>query len=411
MAPVVVEIQVQRIAPAHGIGRLHPFIAVDHISDVAGRPTQAPVFARPGQIGARLVLGIADFADIVDLAASPVPAVGSLTDAELNEIGEPVMLHCQPAGDSLPDPESCLLTGILPQQALRDGLPEHEFAARIESELARDGTVTLDGLGLDDATLARVERIHVVACGTSFHAGLVGRYLIEDWAHIPVHVEVASEYRYRTCLAGPGDLVIGITQSGETADTLAALRHAQSLGMTQTLTICNVATSAMVRECEFAYITRAGAEIGVASTKAFTTQLAALFLLAATLAKQAGRLDAAAEVAQLAALRHLPVDHWGIPTGASEECPAKSESLGDRVFDDGFDEVPQGAVFALAGGDRRIEVVFNRGFPAVQIFAPGNDDVVGIEPMTAPTNALRKGGYSTAVPGRPASASFTIRVR
>ncbi|MDQ1319188.1 MAG: aldose 1-epimerase [Actinomycetota bacterium] len=110
-------------------------------------------------------------------------------------------------------------------------------------------------------------------------------------------------------------------------------------------------------------------------------------------------------------LRHLPVDHWGIPTGASEECPAKSESLGDRVFDDGFDEVPQGAVFALAGGDRRIEVVFNRGFPAVQIFAPGNDDVVGIEPMTAPTNALRKGGYSTAVPGRPASASFTIRVR
>ena len=110
-------------------------------------------------------------------------------------------------------------------------------------------------------------------------------------------------------------------------------------------------------------------------------------------------------------LRHLPVDHWGIPTGASEECPAKSESLGDRVFDDGVDEVPQGAVFALTGGDRRIEVVFNRGFPAVQIFAPGNDDVVGIEPMTAPTNALRKGGYSTAVPGRPASASFTIRVR
>lgn len=110
-------------------------------------------------------------------------------------------------------------------------------------------------------------------------------------------------------------------------------------------------------------------------------------------------------------LRHLPVDHWGIPTGVSEEWPAKSESLGDRVFDDGFDEVPQGGVFALTGGDRRIEVVFNRGFPAVQIFAPGNDDVVGIEPMAAPTNALRKGGYSTAVPGRPASASFTIRVR
>jgi aldose 1-epimerase len=84
--------------------------------------------------------------------------------------------------------------------------------------------------------------------------------------------------------------------------------------------------------------------------------------------------------------------------------------LGSRTFDDGFDEVPQGGKFALSGGDRRIEVTFDHGFPAVQIFAPGNDDVVGIEPMAAPTNALRKGGYSAAVPGRPASATFTIRV-
>ena len=100
-----------------------------------------------------------------------------------------------------------------------------------------------------------------------------------------------------------------------------------------------------------------------------------------------------------------------LPTGATEEWSAMSETLGERVFDDGFDEVPPGAVFALSGGDRRIEVVFNHGYPAVQIFAPKNDDVVGIEPMAAPTNALRKGGYSTAVPGRPASASFSIRLR
>ena len=109
-------------------------------------------------------------------------------------------------------------------------------------------------------------------------------------------------------------------------------------------------------------------------------------------------------------LRHLPVDNWGIPTGVTETWPAMSGELGDKTFDDGFDEVPQGSKFALSGGDRRIEVIFDHGYPAAQIFAPHNDDVIGIEPMTAPTNALRKGGYSTAVPGRPASAKFTIRV-
>ena len=108
-------------------------------------------------------------------------------------------------------------------------------------------------------------------------------------------------------------------------------------------------------------------------------------------------------------LRHLPVDNWGIPTGATEEWPQMAQELGDKTFDDGFDEVPQGSTFALSGGNRRIEVVFDCGYPAVQIFAPSNDSVVGIEPMAAPTNALRKGGYSVAVPGRPAVAKFTIR--
>ena len=100
-------------------------------------------------------------------------------------------------------------------------------------------------------------------------------------------------------------------------------------------------------------------------------------------------------------LRHLPVDNWGIPTGDDRGLAGHVETLGDKIFDDGFDEVPQGAVFALSGGDRRIEVIFEQGYPAAQIFAPANDDVVGIEPMAAPTNALRKGGYSVAVPGRP----------
>jgi glucosamine--fructose-6-phosphate aminotransferase (isomerizing) len=121
-----------------------------------------------------------------------------------------------------------------------------------------------------------------------------------------VNVEIASEYRYRASVPNPNALVVTISQSGETADTLAALRHARAQGMTSTLTICNVATSAMVRECRLSFITRAGVEIGVASTKAFTTQLTALFLLALSLAQVRGRLDDEREAAHLKALRHLP---------------------------------------------------------------------------------------------------------
>jgi glucosamine--fructose-6-phosphate aminotransferase (isomerizing) len=135
----------------------------------------------------------------------------------------------------------------------------------------------------------------------------VAKYWLESLARIPCQVEVASEYRYRDSVPDPRTLVVTITQSGETADTLAALRHAQSLGMPHTLTICNVATSAMVRECQLAYITRAGVEIGVASTKAFTTQLAGLFLLTLALAKAKQRLSEKDEANHLKAMRHLPV--------------------------------------------------------------------------------------------------------
>jgi glucosamine--fructose-6-phosphate aminotransferase (isomerizing) len=167
-------------------------------------------------------------------------------------------------------------------------------------------TPTLFGEGAA-AVFTSIDRVVILACGTSYYSGLTARYWLEAIARIPTEVEIASEYRYRDSVPDPRTLVVTISQSGETADTLAALRHAQSLGMRHTLTICNVATSAMVRECELAYITRAGVEIGVASTKAFTTQLAALFLLTLTLAKLRGRLDPEAEATQLRALRHLPV--------------------------------------------------------------------------------------------------------
>jgi glucosamine--fructose-6-phosphate aminotransferase (isomerizing) len=154
---------------------------------------------------------------------------------------------------------------------------------------------------------ADIDSVLILACGTSYYSGCVAKYWLEGIAHIPCQVEVASEYRYRTTVPNPRSLVVTISQSGETADTLAALRHAQSLGMQHTLTVCNVATSAMVRECALAYITRAGVEIGVASTKAFTTQLAGLFLLTLALAKAKGRLSAADEAQHLKAMRHLPV--------------------------------------------------------------------------------------------------------
>ena len=152
-----------------------------------------------------------------------------------------------------------------------------------------------------------IDSVLILACGTSYYSGCTAKYWLEEIAGISTQVEVASEYRYRTSVPNPRTLVVTITQSGETADTLAALRHAQSLGMTQTLTICNVATSAMVRECKLAYITRAGVEIGVASTKAFTAQLAGLFLLTLALAQSKGRLSDSAEAAHVKALRHLPV--------------------------------------------------------------------------------------------------------
>jgi glucosamine--fructose-6-phosphate aminotransferase (isomerizing) len=153
---------------------------------------------------------------------------------------------------------------------------------------------------------AKIDSVLILACGTSYYSGCAAKYWIESIAKIPCNVEVASEYRYRDSVPNPNTLVVTITQSGETADTLAALRHAQSLGMEHTLTICNVATSAMVRECSLAYVTRAGVEIGVASTKAFTTQLAGLFLLTLCLAQAKDRLSHSEEARHLKAMRHLP---------------------------------------------------------------------------------------------------------
>jgi glucosamine--fructose-6-phosphate aminotransferase (isomerizing) len=157
-----------------------------------------------------------------------------------------------------------------------------------------------------ESILRRIDSVLILACGTSYHAGVVARYWIEAIAGLPCNVEIASEYRYRASVPNPRALVVTISQSGETADTIAALNHAKSLGHAFCLTICNVAESALVRQSDLRFLTRAGPEIGVASTKAFTTQLAALVLLTAVLAKQRGRITVEREAELIHALRHLP---------------------------------------------------------------------------------------------------------
>jgi glutamine---fructose-6-phosphate transaminase (isomerizing) len=183
-------------------------------------------------------------------------------------------------------------------RAIADTLGDIGETTGISPELFGDGAYKV---------FKDVEQVLILACGTSYYSGSTAKYWLESIAGIPTNVEIASEYRYRDSVPNPKTLVVTITQSGETADTLAALKHARAMGMAHTLTICNVATSAMVRECAFAYITRAGVEVGVASTKAFTTQLVGLFLLTLALAQVRGRLSDAQEAEHVKALRHLPV--------------------------------------------------------------------------------------------------------
>ncbi|HTP99211.1 MAG TPA: glutamine--fructose-6-phosphate transaminase (isomerizing) [Casimicrobiaceae bacterium] len=166
-----------------------------------------------------------------------------------------------------------------------------------------DATLFGDGA---EALLRDVESVLILACGTSYYSSLVAKQWVETVAALPCTVEIASEYRYRDSVPNAKSLVVVVSQSGETADTLAALKHAKSLGHARTLAICNVATSSMMRQTRLSFLTRAGTEVGVASTKAFTTQLVALFLLALTLAKLRRRLPEADEAKWMRALRHLP---------------------------------------------------------------------------------------------------------
>jgi glucosamine--fructose-6-phosphate aminotransferase (isomerizing) len=270
--------------------------------------------------GSPLILGVGDQENFL---ASDAMALAGVTDRIVYlEEGDVVDLQMGRAWVSALQPAGDWRTVERPVRVVQahSGAaelgPYRHYMQKEIFEQPRAIADTLDGVGGispelfgDNAYRAfkEIDQVLILACGTSYYAGSAARYWLESIAGIPTTVEVASEYRYRTSVPNPRTLVVTITQSGETADTLAALKHARSLGMQHTLTICNVSTSAMVRECAMAFITRAGVEIGVASTKAFTTQLVGLYLLTLALAQVRGRLTDEQEAAELKALRHLPL--------------------------------------------------------------------------------------------------------
>ncbi len=209
----------------------------------------------------------------------------------------------------------------------------HEQADAVAETIA-DRTVRPDGIDLpeiDDELLRSCRRIVVVACGTSYHAGLIGRYALEEWARVPVEMDVASEYRYRNPVVGPGDLVIGITQSGETADTLAAMRLARERGAT-VLGITNIMGSQATRIADGIILTRAGLEVSVAATKTFVAQVAAIYLLALRIAELRGTLPEERRRELVADLKHLPHAITQITEGSMSAIDRVAEAVHEKDF-------------------------------------------------------------------------------
>ena len=272
-----------------------------------------------GRAGSPLVMGIG--ADGAHYLASDAMALAGVTDQIVYlEEGDVVDLQLgkywiENAGQRLGTAQRPVRTVLAHSGAAELGAYRHYMQKEI-FEQPRALADTLEGVATvvpelfgDGAhhVFQNIDRVLILACGTSYYSGCVAKYWLEAIAGMPCDVEIASEYRYRTSVPHSKTLVVTISQSGETADTLAALRHAKTLGMVHTLTICNVATSAMVRECKLSYVTRAGVEIGVASTKAFTTQLAGLFLLTLALGGVKGTLSDEQQAAYLGQMRHLPL--------------------------------------------------------------------------------------------------------
>jgi glucosamine--fructose-6-phosphate aminotransferase (isomerizing) len=279
--------------------------------------------------------------------ASAVPAFLAHTRrAQFVENGEIVVLHADDVqittADGAPveraietvdwDEETAEKGGF--ETFMRKEIAEQAdaVAETIADRTARGDGVDLDDEGaLDESILAGTKRIIVVACGTAYHAGLVGRYAIEEWARVPVELDIASEFRYRNPVVGEGDLVIGISQSGETADTLAAMRLARERGAT-VLAITNTMGSQATRDCDGVLFTRAGLEIGVAATKTFVCQVAVMYLLALRLAELHGSLPKRRIAELVAELKRLP----HAIAEVIEECEGQTLEIADECFEREF---------------------------------------------------------------------------
>jgi glutamine---fructose-6-phosphate transaminase (isomerizing) len=277
---------------------------------------------RPGVlVGARkecpLVAGIGDGEAFL---ASAIPAFLAET-REAVSIENDEIVTIDPSGVSITDVDGNLIergaeTVSWDEETAEKGGYEtfmlkeiHEqadaVAETIAGRLPADDGVDLSEVGIEDSFLREMKRIVIVACGTSYHAGLVGRYAIEEWARVPVEMDIASEYRYRNPVVGPGDLVIGMTQSGETADTLAAMRLARERGAT-VLAVTNVMGSQATRDSDAVLYTRAGLEVSVAATKTFVAQIAAMYLIGLRIAEVRGALEPARLEELVSELKHLP---------------------------------------------------------------------------------------------------------
>src|SRR6201747_1560245 len=204
-------------------------------------------------------------------------------------------------------------------------------AETIADRLPGDDGVDLSDVALDDEFLRGLRRVVIVACGTSYHAGLIGRYAIEEWARVPVEMDIASEYRYRNPVVGPGDLVVGITQSGETADTLAAMRLAREAGA-KVLTVTNIMGSQATRDADAVLYTRAGLEIGVAATKTFLAQVAAMYLLGLRIAELRESLSDERIAELVAGLKALPSKIEETRAAVEEPVAAVAAAHGEQNF-------------------------------------------------------------------------------
>jgi glucosamine--fructose-6-phosphate aminotransferase (isomerizing) len=311
---------------AHLVHSLHDGDLLDAVRRAAQRLKGAYAIAvvsrkHPGTVvgaraGSPLVVGVGEGEHF--LASDALALAGTTQRIAYLEEGDVVGID--PRGWKVTDargtPVAREVRTVKTSGAAAELAPYRHFMQKEIFEQPRAVADTLEGVGgitpelfgaEAKAIFERTSSVLVLACGTSYYAGLVARQWIEEVAGLACNVEIASEYRYRRSVPDPRALVVVVSQSGETADTLSALKHAQSLGQEASLAVCNVASSALMRSTRLQFLTHAGVEIGVASTKAFTTQLTGLFLLGLALAKLKGKLPPEQESKHLKALRHLPI--------------------------------------------------------------------------------------------------------